>query len=88
VRQRLKDLALAVAVTLVIVVASQAQPPQVPTETRLDQCNAERGQLITQSATLNFQLREATSTLLSLGYEIHDGRWGKKKDEPKKDEKK
>lgn len=63
--------------------AQSPQPPSV--ETRLDQCNAERGTLITEAARLNFQLRESTSALTANGFEVHEGKWIKKA-EPKKDE--
>jgi len=91
VRATLTEIAIVVAVAGTALLATRAcaqGPPPVPVETRLDQCNAERGTLITESARLNFQLREATSALAANGFELHEGRWSKKKDEPKKDEKK
>ena len=82
--------AYACAITAFVVVAARAQmpAPQPSLEDRLDQCNAERGALLTESARLNYQVREAGKVLASDGFEMKDGRWAKKvvekKDEPKK----
>ncbi len=55
----------AAAVTVSLATEAVSQPPQPPPsmETRLDQCNAERGQLITEGARMNFMLREAQAAL-------------------------
>lgn len=83
-------LTLIMFMSLFVAANTYAQAPAAPppAEDRLDQCDAERGGLVTERARLNYQLREALKVLAAEGFEVKEGRWVKKaadkKAEPEK----